>query len=177
MLSYNVAGLLRAAPGTTRSYPVALPTLPIADDLELAAPLEGEVQLAHTGRSILARGRFHTALAGICVRCLAAAVTPVEVEIEEEALPSIDIDSGLPVDVSEEPDALRLDDHHELDLQEVVREAISLSEPIILLCRPDCRGLCLTCGTDLNGDPTHGHIDDGIDPRLAALAALRDRLE
>jgi uncharacterized protein len=177
MLSYNVATLLRTPPGTVRTYPVALETLPIAEDVELGAPVLGEVQLAHTGRSILARGHFRTALVGTCVRCLGAAVTPVDVEIEEEALPSIDIDSGLPVDPSVEPEALRLDDHHELDLQETVREAISLAEPIILLCRPDCRGLCLTCGADLNADPTHRHPDDDIDPRLAALAALRDRLE
>ncbi len=177
MLSYNVAGLLRAAPGTQRSYPVAVAELPIADDIALAAPVEGEVRLANTGRSILARGHLRTALQGICVRCLSAAVTPVEVDIEEEALPSIDIDSGLPLDIAREPDALRLDDHHELDLSETVREAISLAEPIILLCRPDCRGLCLTCGADLNADPAHAHPEDDIDPRLAGLAALRDRLE
>ena len=80
------------------------------------------------------------------------------------------------MDLSEEPDALRLDDHHELDLTETVREAISLAEPLVPLCRPDCRGLCLECGADLNADPAHHHDDDAIDPRLAGLLALRDTL-
>ncbi|MFN8622593.1 MAG: hypothetical protein U0869_17800 [Chloroflexota bacterium] len=69
-----------------------------------------------------------TAFVEPCARCLKDTTAPVEAEFEEEALPSIDIDSGLPVDTSEEPDVLRLDDHRELDL-ETVREAISLAEP------------------------------------------------
>jgi uncharacterized protein len=58
-----------------------------------------------------------------------------------------------------------------------VREAISLAEPITVLCRPDCRGLCLICGADLNTDPSHQHAADELDPRLAALVAIRDRLD
>jgi uncharacterized protein len=177
MLSYNVASLLRSAPGTTRTYDVELADLAIAEDVELAAPVTGQVTLTRTNRGILAKGRFRTELAEPCARCLGRAVAPVEVEIEEEALPSIDIDSGLPVGRDGEPDVLRLDDHHELDLGEPLREAVSLAEPIAPLCRPECRGLCRECGVDLNLVPDHRHQDEEIDPRLAGLAALRDRLE
>ena len=177
MLSYNVATLLRSAPGTVRRYPVEAVRMEIADDVRLARPIEGEVRLSRTGRSIMARAHLTTAIEGYCSRCLQAVVAPIDVEIEEEALPSIDIDTGLPLDRADEPDALRLDDHHELDLGEPVREAISLAEPISLLCRPDCRGLCLVCGVDLNTVSDHDHPDDEVDPRLAALAEWRDRSE
>lgn len=170
VLSYNVASLLRAAPGTSRTYPVEDAKLPIAEGVSLAAPIEGEVRLARTGRSILATADLSTAIEAHCSRCLRAVVEPISVRIEEEALPSIDIDSGLPVDAREEPDALRLDRNHELDLAQPVRDAISLAEPISVLCRPDCRGLCPSCGIDLNEAPDHGHAEDEIDPRLAALA-------
>lgn len=177
MLSYNVAALLRAAPGTERRYPVAIAQMAIADDIQLAAPIEGEVRLAHTGRSILARAVLSTALEASCARCLRPIVAPVDVKIEEEALPSIDIDSGHAVDVSAEPDALRLDEHHELDLGGPVREAISLAEPISMLCRPDCRGLCPVCGIDLNEAGDHDHPGEAVDPRLAGLAEWRERSE
>jgi uncharacterized protein len=177
MLSWNVAELLRAAPGTSRDYPVGIDSLPIAEDLATVAPVRGSVRLANTGRGILARGHLSTALPETCSRCLTAVTAPVEVDIEEEALPSIDIDSGMPLDMAAEPDALRIDDHHELDLLQTVREAISLAEPIVVLCRPDCRGLCLVCGTDLNADPSHSHGADELDPRLAALVAIRERLD
>ena len=173
MLSYNVAALLRAAPGTSRSYPVDVPDLPIAEDLHLAAPIEGEVRLARTGRSILATADLSTAIEAHCNRCLRRVVAPVEVRIEEEALPSIDIDSGQPVDPRAEPDVLRLDANHELDLVQPVRDAISLAEPIVVLCRPDCRGLCPVCGSDLNDNPDHAHAEEEVDPRLAALADWR----
>src|SRR3972149_1974744 len=112
MLSYTAAGWLRSTPGTARRYEVHAETLEIADDLRLAAPIEGEVRLASTGRSILATAELTTALDERCSRCLAPGVTPVHVSLQEEALPSIDIDTGLPVDTAAEPDALRLDDHH-----------------------------------------------------------------
>jgi uncharacterized protein len=177
VLSYNVASLLRAAPGTERRYPVHDELIDVAEDLRLAAPINGEVRLSRTGRSILARADLTTAIEGACSRCLTPVVVPIEVDLEEEALPSIDIASGQPTSFDDEPDALRLDDHHELDLAEPVREAISLAEPITLLCRPDCRGLCLTCGIDLNSVTDHSHIEDAVDPRLAALAGWHDKAE
>jgi uncharacterized protein len=176
-LSYNVASLLRSAPGTERRYPVEDVRLDIADDVTLAQPINGEVRLSRTGRSVLARAHLSTAIEAYCSRCLKAIVAPIDVDIEEEALPSIDIDTGLPLDPDEEPDSLRLDDHHELDLAEPVREAISLAEPITLLCREECRGLCPTCGEDLNTVTDHSHNEDAIDPRLAALAEWHDEAE
>lgn len=179
MLSYNVVDLLRAAPGTSREYPVRLDDLAITDELSVAAPVEGVVRLSSTGRGILARASLHTALPETCSRCLRDIDAPVDVEFTEEALPSIDLDTGSPV-AHEDEDAtsfLLLDDHHELDLSGSVRDAVSLAEPIVALCRPDCRGLCLTCGADLNADPGHSHGDAEPDPRLAALLDIRERLD
>jgi uncharacterized protein len=178
MLSYNVAGLLRETPGTARTFHIDVPrgALTVADDLELAGPVEGDVKLSRTGRGILARGHVDTTLAETCSRCLNPVVTAVSVEIDQEALPSIDIATGKPVNLDDEPDAIHLDDHHELDLAPTLREAISLAEPIAPLCRPDCRGLCLVCGEDLNLTPDHPEHADDIDPRLAGLAELLDKL-
>jgi uncharacterized protein len=171
MLRYNVAGLLKSAPGEFRVYPVTNETMVIADDLPLSAPIEGELRLSRTGRSVLAHADLQTELVLQCSRCATTIKAPVAVVVDEEALPSVDFETGLPLDTSDEPDALRLDEHHELDLHETIREAISLAEPIAPLCREDCRGLCVTCGSDLNADPGHHHDDEAIDPRLAALAA------
>ena len=76
----------------------------------------------------------------------------------------------MPTD--DEPEALRLTDHHELDLEPSVRDAISLAEPIAPLDRPDCPGLCLVCGLPLD-EGAHDHPDDDIDPRLEALRGFQ----
>jgi DUF177 domain-containing protein len=80
--------------------------------------------------------------------------------------------AGRPVDDDSEPEALRLTDHHELDLAPSVSDAISLAEPIAPLDRPDCPGLCPVCGQPLD-EGEHEHPDDEIDPRLEALKAFR----
>lgn len=176
MLSYNVTELLRSAPGTSREYPLTADELVIDADLAVAAPVRGTVRLANSGRGIIARGRLATALPGTCSRCLADTLLPVELDFTEEALPSVDLDTGSPIVHEDADEILLLDDHHELDLTGTVRDAISLAEPIVVLCRPDCRGLCLTCGIDLNADTAHTHGEDDIDPRLAALVAIREML-
>ena len=81
---------------------------------------------------------------------------PLTLDIDEEVLPSIDIATGKVLDESAEPDVLRLTAHHDLELEPIVREAISLAEPIAPLCRPDCPGLCPTCGLELGSGP-HDH--------------------
>ncbi len=169
MLAFNVAGLMGSVPGTDRRYEIRDARLDLPDELRLASPINGRVRLSRTSRSILADADLTTALVETCSRCLKPITTPVHVELREEALPSIDLHTGLPLDTSAEPDALRIDEHHVLDLGVPVGEAISMAEPMAPLCRPDCRGLCPICGADLNDAPLHTHTDDAVDPRLSAL--------
>lgn len=170
-LAWNVGGLLGEDPGATRDYDVSGVTIGLGDDLRLADPIEGHVRLARTNRGLFVAADLAAALDTECSRCLRPIEVPVAIEIAEEALPSIDLHSGLPVAAAAEDDVLRLTDHHELDLETPVREAIQLAEPIAALCRPDCPGLCLVCGDRLD-DGGHDHPDDDVDPRLAVLRSF-----
>lgn len=169
---WNVAGLLGDAVGSDRVYEITDGRVRLAEDLELAAPITGRVRLTRTNRGILAEATLSTSLAGECSRCLRPAVTPLQVRLEEEHLPSLDLQSGAPVSTAEEPDAMRLTDHHEVDLGPSVADAIALAEPIAPLDRPDCPGLCPVCGLPLD-EGSHDHPDDDIDPRLEALRAFQ----
>jgi DUF177 domain-containing protein len=171
-LTWNVAGLMADVTGAERAYPVAGVELDL-DELELAQPIDGEVQLTRTNRGILAHAQLGTALKATCSRCLLDLSLPVRIDLREEFLPSIDLATGKPVVDDDEPDALRLTDHHEVSLEIPVREAIWLAEPIAPLCRPDCPGLCAVCGGRLD-DGEHDHPDTDIDPRLEALRAFRE---
>jgi uncharacterized protein len=171
-LTFNVARVLAEGPGASRAFPVAGVMLDLGDDLSQADPLEGTVHVVRTNRGLLVTGRLETSLETSCSRCLKEIEVPVTIDLEEEALPSIDVVTGAPLDISTEPDVLRLTDHHELELGETVREAIMLEEPIAPLCRPDCPGLCPICGGDLSRGP-HDHPDADVDPRLEVLRAFR----
>jgi uncharacterized protein len=172
-LTYQVAALLAEPPGSRRDYAVSGVTIPFNDPaLRLADPIEGAVHLVRTNRGLLVRAELGTSLATSCSRCLRDVEVPLELRVDEEALPSIDLQTGLPLDTSAEPDVLRLTDRHELVLEPVVRDAISLAEPIAPLCESGCPGLCSVCGERLTDGP-HDHPDDEGDPRLAPLRGLR----
>jgi uncharacterized protein len=171
-LAWNVAALLTEPPGSTRDYLVAGVVIDLGDDLRLADPIEGRVRLSRTNRGLVVQADLETSLDTQCSRCLREIEVPLQLHIEEEALPSLDLQSGLPVDTSGEPEALRLTDHHELDLEQTVREAILLAEPIAPLCEPDCPGLCAVCGERMTDGP-HDHGEDAIDPRLEVLRSLK----
>ncbi len=55
-----------------------------------------------------------------------------------------------------------------IDLSEVTENAFVGSIPINYLCKEDCKGLCKTCGVNLNHESC-SCADDNIDPRLAVL--------
>ena len=168
-LVWNVAGLLTDSPGATRDYDVSGVTIDLGD-LRLADPIEGHVRLSRTNRGLLVHADLRTSIEAECSRCLREIEVPIEIRIDEEALPSIDIHTGAPIgpEPGEADEPLRLTDHHELDLEAPVREAIQLAEPIAPLCREDCPGLCPTCGERLE-DGVHDHPTDDVDPRLEAL--------
>jgi uncharacterized protein len=163
-----VAGLLAEPIGTIRDLEVLTPALDLGPDLRQTTGVEGEIRLTKTNRGLLVHGRLSTAIQQVCSRCLRELEWPVEIEIDEEALPVIDFASGLPVDAEAEPDAVRLNDHHELELEGEVGDAIRLAEPIAPLCREDCPGLCVECGQELAGGP-HDHAGTEVDPRLEVL--------
>lgn len=70
----------------------------------------------------------------------------------------------------EEDDDIILLDGSILDAGEVMTTEFILEMDIKNLCREDCKGICPTCGADLNTEPCKCKPD--IDPRLAALAQL-----
>jgi uncharacterized protein len=170
-LTWNVAGLLADPPGSERVYPIDSVRIDL-DDLMLARPIDGRVRLQRTNRGILATAELRASLALACSRCLREIDVPVEVELVEEFLPSIDLATGHPMPTDDEPEALRLTDHHEIELETPTREAIQLAEPIAPLCRPDCPGLCIVCGGRLD-EGTHDHPDEDVDPRLEALRGFK----
>lgn len=60
-----------------------------------------------------------------------------------------------------------------IDLDPIVREQVLLALPVTVLCREDCKGLCATCGQDLN-EKDCGHSEKKeIDVRLAKLKDIK----
>ena len=140
----NVVGLLKGQTGATRSYRLLLDTFE-ADGETIARDIAGDVRLTRLRDQ------------------------PFEVEFDEEYRQTVDVHTGF--DLGGEPvdDELvsRIDENHELDLREPLRQEILVALPM----RPDCGAECP--GPDLlevGGEDDAS--DDHVDERLAALASL-----
>ncbi len=170
---YNVAQLLREVPGTTRQYPIGGTLTDIDENNPNRTAVSGEVVLVRTDSGVLAMGTARLALIRVCRRCLELASQSVEVEFEEEFVPSIDVETGRPLDTSEAAEELVINDQHLLDLTEVLRQYAVMEAVRGTLCSDECLGLCPVCGQNLNqGDCgcDRSHVDSRMAPLLALLA-------
>lgn len=123
---------------------------------ELFRPLGGiayALFIQALGSELLVRGELKLRLECVCSRCAGV----FETEAEERAfIASFEISEAAEF----------------LDLTEEVREAIILALPRYPVCREACRGLCLTCGANLNTRACSCR-KAGKDDRWSALDALK----
>ncbi len=168
----NVAQLLKEPAGTQRSHDLSEDIRGIDDDLQVQDLLVGRVRMLRTAAGILVTATLKTAVRLECCRCLEPVCVPIELQIEEEFHPSVDIHTGakLPLMESEE-DATIIDEQHILDLAEIVRQTIFVALPMHPLCREDCAGLCAQCGQNLN-EAQCDCVSQTADPRLEILKEL-----
>jgi uncharacterized protein len=165
-MEFHTAQLLREPTGSRRAYQINEQSPDMA-----AGPVEGEVVLLRTDAGVLAIANLRSTVQIACSRCLALARLQVELSIEEEYYPTVDVETGMVLPPPVEATPFLIDDHHILDLREAVRQQLVLAEPMKPLCREDCAGLCPTCGADLNAGPCRCPAPD-VDPRWAALSQL-----
>ena len=147
-----------------------------------AGRLVGELSRLDSGA--LLRGELTAQVIIPCGRCTAvvgeAIVVPLvvrylpRVKLEERALaPGHDIlgaVAGGSFD-ARDPDEEPLDNQR-VDLRPAVREQLLLALPMVAVCREDCKGLCGSCGQNLN-EKTCGCRQDHGDPRWQALKRLK----
>ena len=132
-------------------YAVSPDPLPVAIDVSRT-----------TANGYALRLSFAATLQGPCMRCLGDAAPVFEVQVRE-----VDQPGG-----GEELESPYVTDGA-LDARAWAHDALALTVPAQVLCRPDCAGLCPICGVALDrADPEHHH-DPEPDPRWAKLAELR----
>ena len=169
MSSFNLRQLrLRSGEQYRDEQEITLEPLEFGGERYLPVPekVPAELAISRASTGSVFELRFSVRLHGPCQRCLGDAVLDVSISAREYHAASADASEELRTPYV-------VDDR--LDLSAWARDAVALSLPEQILCRPDCAGLCPECGKDLNLEP-HEHEEEHSDPRWAALAELRDRL-
>ena len=173
-MRYNVAQLIKEGIGASRHHDIVGDLYDIDGNNPGPVHVEGKVRLLRTIEGVLAVGSARMALAFECRRCLELADAEVTFEFEEEYVPSIDVETGVKLPIGEEygPEVV-IDEHHILDLTEVLRQYAVTTTAELDLCRPDCKGLCPECGANRNLETCACDLS-WVDPRFATLAKLLD---
>ena len=128
------------------------------------------IELSNTGGGVLLRGLARGSGMAECARCLEEAAFDVEGGVEgyfilnpseQELEFSDDEFNAMP------PDGV-------IDLDAPIIAAIIYELPQVLLCKPDCAGLCANCGANLNMESCD--CDSKLNPD-SPFAVLKDLFE
>ena len=146
MLKLPLPALAR---GDVRLDEEIAPNDPLWEGLEvqLAEPVHVNLRGQSVGDGVLVRGRIKTTFDVPCRRCLTSVAAPLVQEVDLLFVPPMNGDEEEDLGGEVYPLPLR---GTELDIGDAVREQVVLAAPTYVVCRADCRGLCLKCGTDLN---------------------------
>jgi len=136
-------------------------------------PIKVKIVAAVTKDGIAVGGYVKTVLEHPCDRCLKPVRLPINGTIEALYKP----ESSIPKEKEEELQSLRNVIYYssdKIDLSERILEAIVVDVPMKVLCKPDCKGLCPYCGTDLNENADHSCAEKISDPRFSKLLSLKE---
>lgn len=157
----NVATLLQEQVGASRIYSFHLDRLDLDDDL-IASGVNGDMRLTRLTDEILANVEATATVELTCLRCLEQYDQPTKARFQEEFRVAYDVRSGAAVRGSEDDERFTINDAHELDIREPLRQELIVSLPM----RPDCGSAC-------PGPPSLAEDSEAdIDHRFAALGTL-----
>lgn len=161
----GILGSLGTSEGASGS--IALEDVTLGEcDFSFPLPATYDVTLTNTGAGVVAGGTVSAAAHTRCVRCLCAFDAEICGDVEGfYVLPGHD--EGLPEEQEVEYIA-----ENEVDLEAAILQALVLALPYAPVHSPDCRGLCPTCGADLNVTECGCDHDEEASP----FAVLRDLL-
>lgn len=140
-------------------------------DCRITEPLKTTLFVMPADEGCVVRGTLAGEVVLPCSRCAENAIIKIDSKYDEyEEIPP----QGSGRNVIKNADGHIVFDRNApmLDLAAVAWEELMLSLPVNPLCREECKGLCPTCGANLNLGAC-GCSGDSGDPRLAALRNIK----
>ncbi len=144
------------------------------EDFRVVAPITLGFDIFKDKLQFRLVGRVQTTLELPCGRCLEPFTQPVDQTFDLRYQPHSENTGEGEREIEEDDLTTAFYENDEIDLGHLMQEQFLLALPMKPLCRDDCQGLCVVCGTNLNT----GSCDckrEWEDPRLAALRELKTK--
>ena len=117
------------------------------EDFKIVAPIDSYIQFSRHNQSVYTKAEFSTSLVVECRRCIESLETEIVAAVE---LQFCQVDDPEKMD----PRLIDAGERHYsgdvIDLSEDARQGLMLEIPEWPLCSESCKGLCASCGTNLN---------------------------
>ena len=140
-LRTNIGYFFNKPIGFFRDFEVGNPAVFIEPDLQLYN-LSGRYTFSRTREGLLLQGAFEAEIDSHCNRCLDPFRAILSTEFEElyvfENLAQDEFDEEI------------IPEDGYVHLAQPIRNYLLLDLPINLICKPDCKGICVECGVNLN---------------------------
>ena len=144
-----------------------------ADDegYAIASPVHLVIDVQKQGDAFRVTGGVEGALRLECGRCLDPFEVPVVAPFELRYVPAVENTGEAEKEVGDDDLTTAFYHDHTIDLEELMREQFQLALPMKPLCDEACKGLCPSCGANLNTNPCDCK-PSWVDPRLKRLSDL-----
>ena len=131
----------------------ALNELLAQESVSIEGPVVGNVRVFRAARIIEAEGHVAAQLVSACGRCLAPVETTLSVPftlsyVEHQG--SRETETAEEVELNEDDLGLISYEGKEIDLRHDIDQELVMAIPLQLLCDDRCKGLCPSCGQNLN---------------------------
>ena len=115
--------------------------VPAFEDLRFAGPVHVVLDLRGVDRGIRIEGTIDAVILAECRRCVEEVEVPLHLDVDER------IGSREEKGPLSESNVLA---GERLDVADLVRQIVTTTLPMGVLCSEECRGLCPQCGLNLN---------------------------
>lgn len=127
--------------------------------VEFKPSFEFTGRIVNLGGLLKLSGGLHFEFSANCLRCLKQVDTVSDIKVEE---------SFVEVSKSDDVDAYTFEGNV-VDIDKPLMDNIILALPMKIICSEDCKGLCKTCGTNLNIKNCNCDEREIVDPRMEIL--------
>lgn len=140
-------------------------------DFDFPAAVGVRLEYYRAGQELFFQGHISGNVVGHCGRCLEDYAFPLEADFNVVLVPKTD-DASPEAELSDDELDLSVYEGTEIDLAPLLREQVILALPTRPLCDEGCKGLCASCGANLNIERCRCAVAVG-DPRLAVLRNIK----
>lgn len=153
---------------------VELEENPVIEPFKMLSTVKSRLRLDKISSEVTVQGEIKTSIELQCSRCLRIYPQDIAQNVNLEYRPVEDTGSKDRHEINEDELDISFYKENEIDILEMLAEQIILSVPMKPLCAETCRGICSTCGADLNVNPCSCGNGE-INPQFEVLKKILER--